>query len=425
MSAICHPPPGGVILLSREPSRDAPRVSFTERGHLRCLLGATFIEATAFLDAHPWQGVRKCLINQPGFQRLTVIGVLGAGGHGSGLHNGPIASQVAAIELGPIPGGRTTTRRLERGEPDFDRVLTHLGRLGPVLAVELDVVDRFRLAESREVLEIHGNAATRERQLSALIRRAIVAQADPRVHSADVWIAPYAQARIVVAALGTRHFTRQSVSAWQRPLALRSAALLQAANVAWNVATALRPGTVPGMLQQAVRMTATRRLVLEARDALDLGAPNRLPMHAIETAIDLDDVARATRAIVTTLAYLEEIATRRSLYVCAPVGIRFVGTTTAAGLSPHAGRRRTMHIEVPTFADPRLRAAEVLAPLQRLFARDFSGRPHWGQGLYLSATELRPMWDDSELRELRAIVARDDPHGVFANPLLDSLLALG
>ena len=84
------------------------------------------------------------LHNLASLPHISVAGSIATGTHGSGDRNGNLATAVAAMEfIGP--DGRIRTVR--RGEEDFPGAVVHLGVLGPVAAVTLDLVPSFEVRQ--------------------------------------------------------------------------------------------------------------------------------------------------------------------------------------------------------------------------------------------------------------------------------------
>ncbi|MBX3189195.1 MAG: hypothetical protein KF819_19385 [Labilithrix sp.] len=421
MSKITHPKRGGGLLLSGDPASVlGPRVRWSTPGrkHVRCLLGATWGEVNDFLDLSKTRNLE----NQPGFEGLTVAGNLGTGGHGSGLGLGPLSSMARQIVLGPVtPGGEPVT--FDRQHADFDYVATHLGRLGPVVEIDLDLREVYNIAEERQI-RVLGRNGTWQEDLHALVAEAVALQAQPDVHSAEIWIAPYVDDGELVTAFGVRRRTTDPISTdTKRPSVLRCEALQALGRFVAIIVASLQPKWIRPVLRQTVKATKTPRVVMSARHGLDFGAPNVNRMGAIEMAMDISKRADGT-PIITVIDKLAELARKKDRYVFAPMGVRFVGAGPDRGLSPHVGRKKTMHIEIPTFGDDEtFHGDEVLAPLQRALAK-LDGRPHWGQRIYLSTAELSRLWPASEIAGMKRVVQRLDPHNVFANVLVDPVLGI-
>lgn len=84
------------------------------------------------------------LHNFASLPHISVAGSIATGTHGSGDRCGNLATAVAALEfIGPDGELRT----VRRGEPDFAGMVVHLGVLGVVTAVTLDLLPAFEMRQ--------------------------------------------------------------------------------------------------------------------------------------------------------------------------------------------------------------------------------------------------------------------------------------
>ena len=119
----------------------------------------------------------------------------------------------------------------------------------------------------------------------------------------------------------------------------------------------------------------------------------------------------AREAVERTLA----VAARPELAVCFPIEVRFVAGDDAM-LSPAHGRDSAyIAVHHDHLGDWRPYFDAVAAVMA-----DYGGRPHWGKRHSLTATELGGLYPRFD--EFRAIRARLDPDGAFANPYLERVL---
>lgn len=414
MSPLSHPKPGGNLLFRGEDTTVERRAEWTADGHVHALLGATFGEV---LDVLGERGMT--LRNQPGYSALSVAGCVGTGGHGSGVRtSAPLGTLVTAVTIAsPEPDVHEVTR-FALGDSEFPRAVTHLGRLGPVVSMELSAVPSFNIAEHREIRRLGPGAEHAEQLLGDVL----ASQLEASVHSAEIWIAPYADRHgETVASVGVRRVTTEDPSDdVQRPAVLRCRLLQTLSQMAAVLVDRVHPRWIRAALRQGVLATEAKNpVVMRSRDALDFGVLNRSRVGSIEMALPMDRAAAALSALFAAL----EVAAQQGRYVYSPIGIRFTGAGLAGTLSPQADRELTVHVEIPTFAAPAFCADLVLPPLQALLARH-GGRPHWGQRVYLSPGELRALWPASSLAATARLVQRRDPDGHFASPLLDAVLGL-
>jgi xylitol oxidase len=84
------------------------------------------------------------LHNLASLPHISVAGAVATATHGSGEGNGNLATAVAALELVTSEGDVVQTRR---GDPDFAGMVVHLGALGAVTRVTLDVEPAYEVAQ--------------------------------------------------------------------------------------------------------------------------------------------------------------------------------------------------------------------------------------------------------------------------------------
>ncbi|AMM19092.1 hypothetical protein AX769_01755 [Frondihabitans sp. PAMC 28766] len=84
------------------------------------------------------------LHNMGSLPHISVAGATATGTHGSGARNGSLATAVRALEFVGADGSLRTVRR---GDPEFDGSVIHLGALGVVTRVTLDVEPSYRVRQ--------------------------------------------------------------------------------------------------------------------------------------------------------------------------------------------------------------------------------------------------------------------------------------
>ena len=85
------------------------------------------------------------LANLASLPHISVAGAIATASHGSGDHNGNLATSVAGLELMTSDGELIT---YARGEPDFDGIVVGLGALGAVVRVTLDVEPAYDVRQN-------------------------------------------------------------------------------------------------------------------------------------------------------------------------------------------------------------------------------------------------------------------------------------
>ncbi|RKR73360.1 D-arabinono-1,4-lactone oxidase [Frondihabitans australicus] len=109
-------------------------------------------EGTATLGAGTRYGVVAPDLDAAGFAftnmgslpHISIAGATATGTHGSGTRNRSLSAEVRALEIVDAAGG---TRILRRGDPGWGGAGLHLGLLGVVTRVTLDVVPAFRMRQ--------------------------------------------------------------------------------------------------------------------------------------------------------------------------------------------------------------------------------------------------------------------------------------
>jgi xylitol oxidase len=85
--------------------------------------------------------------NLASLPHISVAGACATGTHGSGIHNGNLATAVAGLEIVTADGAVAHLTR-EKGDPRFEAWPVGLGALGVVTGVTLEVQPTFQVAQS-------------------------------------------------------------------------------------------------------------------------------------------------------------------------------------------------------------------------------------------------------------------------------------
>ena len=125
--------PGGTLLsldrLPRDVTVDAARRTATVSA------GVTYGDLGPALHAAGW-----AVPNLASLPHISVVGACATATHGSGADLGCLATAVAAVEWVTADG---TVRTVARGDADFAAAAVHLGSLGVVTRITLDLVPTF------------------------------------------------------------------------------------------------------------------------------------------------------------------------------------------------------------------------------------------------------------------------------------------
>lgn len=112
---------------------DAERRTVTVQGGIR------YGELSRWLDERGW-----AMENFASLPHISVAGACATATHGSGDRSGNLATAVAAME---IVTGEGDLVRISRDDPDFAGAVVHLGGIGVVVALTLDIVPSYQVCQ--------------------------------------------------------------------------------------------------------------------------------------------------------------------------------------------------------------------------------------------------------------------------------------
>ena len=128
--------PGAQVSLAGLP----PEVSVdSARSVARVAAGLSYAELAGRLDTHGF-----ALRNLASLPHISVAGATATATHGSGPANQNLAAAVAGLTLVTADGDLV---ELRRGDDGFDGAVVHLGALGVVVSVILDLVPAFDVSQ--------------------------------------------------------------------------------------------------------------------------------------------------------------------------------------------------------------------------------------------------------------------------------------
>jgi hypothetical protein len=393
-----------------------------DAGHLlRFEGGATIDIVTQALWARG-----KAVFNQPGYERLTYVGTMSSGGHGSGTWCGPLSDHAVALHLVTLDAqGKVTQFQVEKppgiSDPTafkaqhpeveliqdddklFDACTVAMGCLGIIYSATIKVRDKYNISEQRTKLrwsEIKARLPT------------LLAEQGPgkRLHSIEVWINPYLIDGEVWGVLGERtetnaapHGERALVIEYGGPEFLYRL-------IAWWVEHF--PKAVPGLINAALSATQSGVVVMEAPKGLNFGATNLAPVTAASCGVPTDGIADVVDQL---LAWFQQRADQTESYITSPLGLRFVHSANAL-MSPSFGRDTCM-IEAPVLLGTP-RARETLDAYHDFLA-PFGGRPHWGQVNDMPPDRLAQLYP--RLQDFLDCFQALNPKGFFDNDFTEQL----
>jgi len=318
------------------------------------------------------------LSNLASLPHISVAGAVATGTHGSGDRVPPLSAAVAAVELMTADG---EVRTLRRGEADFDGAVVSLGAMGVVVSLELDVVDRFEIAQTvYERVPVD----------------AVLAELD------------------AVTSLG---YSVSTFTTWRDP---------DHFDQVWLKRRADDPVKAPATLLGASR--ATRSLhplpgasAVACTPQLGVSGPwfERLPHFLLEFTPSSGEELQSEYFVERGRA-VDALAALRALSASIVPLLQVSEIRTMAGdaqwLSPTRGQD-TVAFHFTWIADqPRV---EALLPVIEEALAPFQARPHWGKLFAARGEAVRAHYPRAD----RFIDLRDrlDPRGVFLNPYLHEI----
>jgi len=316
------------------------------------------------------------LANLASLPHISVAGAVATGTHGSGDRNGSLASAVASLEV-MGPGG--DSRRVERGDPDFEGSVVALGALGIVTRLELDIEPTYlvrqevRTGLTWATVESHFDEITAAGYSVSLFTRYDEQTVD------QLWVKSRSEAPPVdhlfdtLPAAATMHMIRGG-----------------------SVDAVTAQGGVPGPWLDRLPHF---RMEFTPSAGEELQSEYFIPRtHAVSVI----DALRGIAASLTPLLHVAEIRT------VAPDQHWLSG----------AYNRDTVGFHFTWVRDePAVRA--LVRDVERTLA-PFEPRPHWGKVFEMQAPALARAFP--RLADFAALRRRVDPDGVFANDFLKRVL---
>ncbi len=333
------------------------------------------------------------LQNQGDVDYQALAGALATATHGTGITLPCLSGFITGLRLVLADG---SILECDAGrEPDvFRAARLHLGCLGAVTAVSLEVRPAYRLRDETRVVPLEQGLES----LPDLIRQH---------RHVECWWFPHA------AVIGVRTMSETDQPVNDRPL-LRWLAETVVDNGLFGLVAALSraPGLArsrPGLSRLVARLAGARPYV-DWSDRV-LATARRVRANEMEYAVPAASGPDAIRAVA-------HYVRRHRTPVLFPIEYRYVAADDIP-LSPFYRRDSavlSIHQDARVSHDPYFRDVERLM-------RDLEGRPHWGKLHTLSAAELEPLYAEWGL--FQRVRARLDPTGKLMTPYLRQVLGGG
>lgn len=316
------------------------------------------------------------LHNTASLPHITVGGAVATATHGSGDKLQNLAGAVAALELITADGDIV---RVTRGDADFEGMVVHIGALGVVSQITLDVQPSYRMRQEVfldldwDVLYEQFDAIMRSGESVSLFTdygdTVNELWVKTRVPDDDTWT-PRSEL-----------FGARAASAKVHPVSSLDGA--------------------------------------HCTDQLGEPGPwcDRLPHFKVEGITDIGNEMQAEYMVDRQHA----VAAIRALKDLSEVVRPFILAAEFRSVAPDdlwmssAYQRETICLHYATIADPGV-PNEMLPAVERAL-EPFAPRPHWGKLFVATAEELAPRYP--KINDFRDLAKRLDPNGKFRNAFLD------
>ena len=390
----------------------------------------------------------KCLAltNLGGYDAQTITGVAMTATHGSGLNYGPIASQIASLQLVTSGGevrqieptnGITNPAtfpgyleedphvpvKLVQDDEEFNAVSVSMGSMGIVTAVVLKTVDKFWLREVR-TWHLWSEVSKPGGYLDTLVRRPGASGYPDHV---EIYINPYENRA------GDHHCVvtqRYRLSAAPKPTLdskfrgiLGEGGLFDDARLRklseGALAKVLDGANVcqlSDILDSMLKTQLDKNYTAESYKVFNLGAINQLRAHGIEMAFPLEKTIAATNAVFAQAKV--ELAAGRHHSV--PFSLRFVKAASSFLAMQHG--RSTMMLEMGALVLAR-GSRTLLQNYEQFFIEGFAARPHWGLDMSVlkSWSQVEALYGLEPTRAWRHVYERLNVNGTFNGRFTDRL----
>ena len=316
------------------------------------------------------------LHNTASLPHITVGGAVASATHGSGDRLKNLAGAVAGIELVTSDGD---VIRVARGDADFEGMVVHIGALGVITRLTLDIEPTFRM---------------RQEVFLDLAWDVLYEQFDEIMSSGDS-VSLFTDYGDTVNELWVKTRVPED-DTWKPRTELFGA----------------RAATV--QTHPVARFDG-----LICTDQMGVPGPwgDRLPHFKVEAITDAGDEMQAEYMVdrkdaVAGIRALKEISEVVQPYILAA---EFRSVAPDDLWMSSAYQRETVCLHYATVADPGV-PGEMLPVVERAL-EPFAPRPHWGKLFVATAEEVAPRYP--RMDDFRALANRLDPQGKFRNEFLD------
>lgn len=328
------------------------------------------------------------MVNLGDIAYQTIAGAISTSTHGTGATKGGLADAVLGLRIVTGDGSVVACSATESPEI-FHAARVGVGALGAVSQVTLQVAPAFNLRAVEEPMRLKDVLADLDEHV------------DGNEHFEFFWV-PHTGWALTK----RNNATTDPVGGRSRWREVRDKWLFE--NLAFGAAVKagnLHEAWIPKLAKMA---PGAGKVTYVNRSYKVFASPRHVRFTEMEYAISREACREALERVV---AMVDE----KGFLVSFPVEVRFTAPSDIP-LSTAAGRPSAyiaVHVPKGKPYEPYFRAVEAIMD-------DYGGRPHWGKLHFQSHRELAtryPEWD-----AFRAVRARLDPEGRFANAYTDKVL---
>jgi hypothetical protein len=393
------------------------------------------------------------LRNMGGWDAQTIVGAAMTGTHGSGVAYGPIASQIASLEL-VTTGGKVLQVEPTQGITDaskfsgfivtpegavpaelvqddeiFNALAVSLGCMGIVYAVVLRVEPRFWLREVRERVswgQVSGPGGFLDRLIK---QQKLDPGAGPDPDYYEIYFNPYPSrpgdpTRSRHCLLTRRYKIHEEPGRLTQDERTRgrygSDALRAAAEITGYGARLVEfmnanPQFVPQVLDGSLDALEDRTYIDVSYNVFNAGAANLIRAYGIEMAFDIRQTVQAVEYLFTVASELRE----RKWMHNSPPSLRFVRKSSSQLAMMYGRDTMMLEMGMLTCANG---GDGLLETYEKRFMQQFQARPHWGLDLNVLSNfdQVRALYPESADR-WRAVYERFNAKGTFNAKFTDRM----
>lgn len=330
------------------------------------------------------------LQNQGDVDYQSLAGALATATHGTGITLGCLSAYITGLRL-VTPDGSILECDATREAEVFRAAKLHLGCLGAVTAITLQLRSAYRLRDETRVVPLEEGLASLPDLLG-------------QHRHVECWWFPHADV------IGVRTMSETEEPVNDRPLKRWIAEQVVDNGLFGLVAAVSR---LPGLGRSRPALSRLVARMAGAKPYVDwsyrvLATARSVRANEMEYAVPAAQGPEAIRAIARYVR-------RERTPVLFPIEYRYVAADDIP-LSPFYGRESAV---LSIHQDARVSREPYFRDVERLL-REMGGRPHWGKLHSLGAAELEPLYPEWGL--FQRVRRRLDPDGKLMTPYLRGVL---